>query len=309
MKGLVSVIIPNYNHARFLPERIESVLEQRYVAVEVILLDDHSDDDSREVMERYRGNGRVREIYYNEENSGSPFYQWKKGIEMARGEYVWIAESDDAAKPDLLTELVTALEADPANVIAFCESTSDHAAFCAPDKEEHSLPQTFRGEDFLRSRMLNTPAIRNASAVVFRRAQAGPEALNEILNYTYAGDWAFWCSLLLRGSVVKSGRTLNFFRRHPDSVARQADKAGLFVREGFWVMGYLKHDLQVALPFHAVRVWGSVWAQYYIHLRGQQTDIFRSNLRAARRISPILPAWFFFYLIKFKFFSPLNIPK
>jgi glycosyltransferase involved in cell wall biosynthesis len=309
MNGLVSVIIPNFNHERYLAERIDSVLAQQYERFELILLDDHSTDGSREILERYRGNPRVREICYNDRNSGSPFSQWKKGIEKACGDYIWIAESDDAARPDLLPELVAALEEDPGNVIAFCESTSDRQVFYGPECKDGGSRKTWRGEDFLRSDMLTTPAIKNASAVVFRKTAVSGSVLVEILNYVYAGDWLFWSSLLMRGNVVRSGRALNFFRRHDESVARKADKGGLFVREGFFVMGYLKNELKVSLPAHVVRVWGSVWAQYYIRLRREQPDIFRINNRSSRHISPWLQFWFFYYFIRFNYFSALNIPK
>ncbi|MFM7595916.1 MAG: glycosyltransferase family 2 protein [Flavobacteriales bacterium] len=100
-KTLVSVIIPNYNHAPFLKERIDSVLNQSYSHVEVILLDDCSSDNSREIIEEYRRNEKVKHIVYNQKNSGNTFIQWQKGVELALGEWVWIAESDDRAHPDL----------------------------------------------------------------------------------------------------------------------------------------------------------------------------------------------------------------
>jgi len=93
----VSVIIPNYNHAQFLERRIESVLNQSIQDVEIILLDDCSTDNSRDVIERYRDNVRVSHIEYNDTNGGSAFKQWRKGVGLAVGEWVWIAESDDWA--------------------------------------------------------------------------------------------------------------------------------------------------------------------------------------------------------------------
>ena len=90
----VSVIVPNYNHAPYLRQRIESILDQSHQDFELILLDDCSTDGSRDIMESYRGDPRVSHIVYNEANSGSTFRQWDKGIELAQGECVWVAESD-----------------------------------------------------------------------------------------------------------------------------------------------------------------------------------------------------------------------
>ena len=89
----VSVVIPNYNHARFLPKRVDSVLRQTFQDFDLILLDDCSTDDSRSILSKYADDPRVK-IEFNEVNSGSSFKQWNKGVGLARGEYVWIAESD-----------------------------------------------------------------------------------------------------------------------------------------------------------------------------------------------------------------------
>ncbi len=69
----VSVILPNYNHAKYLPQRIESILNQTYQNFELIILDDCSSDNSREVIERYKDNPRISKIIFNEKNSGSRF--------------------------------------------------------------------------------------------------------------------------------------------------------------------------------------------------------------------------------------------
>ena len=91
----VSIIIPNYNYARFLQQRIESVLAQTYTDYEIILLDDASTDDSVSILNHYKTNSRVAHLEINSVNTGSPFIQWQKGISLSRGKYIWIAESDD----------------------------------------------------------------------------------------------------------------------------------------------------------------------------------------------------------------------
>lgn len=106
----VSVIIPNFNHEKYLDERIQSVLNQTYTDFEVIILDDVSKDNSKEVIEKYRSNPHVSNIVYNTENSGSTFKQWAKGFNLAKGGLIWIAESDDSCSPKLLEKLVNEFE-------------------------------------------------------------------------------------------------------------------------------------------------------------------------------------------------------
>src|SRR5207342_1807970 len=98
----ISVIIPNYNHAFYLKQRIDSVIQQTYSDFEIIILDDASTDNSRDVIEKYRHYPKVKHIIYNESNSGSTFSQWQKGIELASGKYIWLAESDDVADSTFL---------------------------------------------------------------------------------------------------------------------------------------------------------------------------------------------------------------
>src|SRR6516162_5433847 len=108
----VSVIVPNYNHAKYLRRRVDSILAQTYQDFELILLDDCSTDESREILASYANNPRVR-TEFNVRNSGSTFKQWNKGVRATHGKYVWIAESDDYADERLLETLVARLEAEP----------------------------------------------------------------------------------------------------------------------------------------------------------------------------------------------------
>lgn len=97
----VSVIIPNYNHAQFLEERINSVLQQRFQDFEIILLDDCSTDDSLTIINDFatRYPNKISQVLVNETNTGNTFRQWEKGLVYAKGTYIWIAESDDVAEP------------------------------------------------------------------------------------------------------------------------------------------------------------------------------------------------------------------
>ena len=101
----VSIIVPNFNHAPFLRKRVDSILGQTYQDFEIILLDDCSTDESRSILREYSDRPHVR-LAFNDANSGSGYRQWNKGVSLARGKYVWIAESDDYADGNLLQRLV-----------------------------------------------------------------------------------------------------------------------------------------------------------------------------------------------------------
>jgi len=120
----VSVIIPNYNHSKFLRKRINSVLDQTFQKFEVIILDDCSSDNSKEIIEEYRFNNKISHIVYNDINSGSTFKQWEKGIQLAIGDLIWIAESDDWCEPNFLSILVNAFS----KMIVLLLDTLNHIA-------------------------------------------------------------------------------------------------------------------------------------------------------------------------------------
>jgi glycosyltransferase involved in cell wall biosynthesis len=98
----VSVIVPNYNHSQFLSERLDSIINQTYKDFELIILDDASTDNSIDVINQYLNKyPELIRFQPSTNNSGSPFVQWDNGIKLAKGEFVWIAESDDVAPTKL----------------------------------------------------------------------------------------------------------------------------------------------------------------------------------------------------------------
>lgn len=115
---LVSVIVPNYNHAQYLEQRLDTVFNQTYQNFEVIILDDKSTDNSLEVINRYKDNPHLSQIVVNEQNTGSPFKQWDKGINLAKG--VTIGEGAVIAANAVVTKDVPAYSVaggNPARII------------------------------------------------------------------------------------------------------------------------------------------------------------------------------------------------
>lgn len=249
---MVSVIIPNYNHAQYLKDRIESVLQQSYKNYEIIILDDFSSDNSREIIEQYKNHPQVSRVVYNQHNSGSPFSQWNLGIELAVGDYIWVAESDDLAEKEFLAELMLAFQNDASIGIAYCQSakiderneingswlswTSDlenSAIF------EHSF--SMQGTAFIKSYLLYKNVIPNASAVVFKKqyylSVGGANA-----DVKYCGDWYAWLKILTAGNIGYSEKLLNKFRYHERSVIRGVNK-----EKDYFIK---KYDIRMRKRYH-----------------------------------------------------------
>jgi glycosyltransferase involved in cell wall biosynthesis len=106
----VSVVIPAYNYARFLPGAIESVLNQTYPRFELIVVNDGSTDETAEVVARY--GGRVRYIY--QENAGLSAAR-NTGIRAAEFPFVSFLDADDEFAPDLLDRIMSVFASLPPN--------------------------------------------------------------------------------------------------------------------------------------------------------------------------------------------------
>jgi glycosyltransferase involved in cell wall biosynthesis len=112
---LVSVIIPVYNYERYLGEAIESVLNQTYKHLEVIVVDDGSTDQSGEVARSFAGRG-VR--YWPQVHAGIGPAR-NKGVELAQGEFLAFLDSDDRWPLEKLERQLRSFESDPALEMVF----------------------------------------------------------------------------------------------------------------------------------------------------------------------------------------------
>jgi glycosyltransferase involved in cell wall biosynthesis len=119
---LISVIIPNFNHAKYIEQRLETVFNQTYLNFEVILLDDCSTDNSRDILSQYSQQPKVSHCVFNEKNTGNTFVQWRKGLQLAKGEYIWIAESDDFCELNFLEVVVKPLIENNEVFLSYCQS-------------------------------------------------------------------------------------------------------------------------------------------------------------------------------------------
>jgi glycosyltransferase involved in cell wall biosynthesis len=254
----VSVIVPNYNHARYLKERLDSILAQTVQDIEVIPLDDCSSDNSMEVLAAYENNPKVRHVVRNTTNSGSPFLQWQRGFELAAGEYVWIAESDDVAEPTFLEESLKRLEQNPDIQMTFSRSVfidaEGNRMKGSPDKPAlYKGDGVYDGRKFALQRMLYRNVVYNASMVLFRKS-ALKGVSPEFRTYRSGGDWIFWFDIMIQGSIAEIPQSLNSFRQHEGKVTVRADREGQNLLENARCVRHMCSELNLTkLQMKSVR--------------------------------------------------------
>lgn len=257
---LVSVIVPNYNHATFLKQRIDSVLSQTFQDFELILLDDCSTDGSRDIIESCRKDSHVSHVLYNDENSGSAFRQWKKGVDLAQGEWVWIAESDDWAEPEFLATMLTEAASYPN-----CGLLVSLPQYCYSDgktwsQEAGGSVVESTGYDFARQRMACFNPIHNVSSILMRWSDVLKTDLSLITSMRLCGDWLLYAQLCRVTNVLEVNRVLNHYRIHGANVTSWAEQMGLPLIEGAEVLDYLVRSFNVPTKEYA-RSWGRTWAK------------------------------------------------
>ncbi|MBS7812067.1 FkbM family methyltransferase [Roseococcus pinisoli] len=224
----VTAVVPNYNYARYLPERLRSIWAQSHRVSELIVLDDASTDDSLAVLESLRAISPIpMRIVPNAQNSGSVSRQWARGLELASCPLVWIAEADDLSEVDFLDALIPEF-ANPAIVMAYTQSKQidAHGAIIAPDylaytsdvdAELWKTDYHHSGREEIRRCLCVKNTILNVSAVVMRRDAALPvlsEAIEAMVGLRNAADWLFYIRMLERGDIAFKAAALNRHRRH-----------------------------------------------------------------------------------------------
>lgn len=220
----VSAIVPNYNHGRFLAQRLDSILAQTYTNIEILVLDDCSTDNSREVIDGYveRYPGRVKTIY-NQTNSGGVFRQWRKGVSSVDGDLVWICESDDFCEPDFVEKLVPSF-ADDSVQMAFgriLETDLEGSPNLWLDTYREHAEAGIWGASLVR------PAaewfahgfgvsnlIANVGGCLFRRSPIPLSVWEEAATYRVVGDWYLYLQIAGGGQIAWEPEAISYFRRH-----------------------------------------------------------------------------------------------
>jgi glycosyltransferase involved in cell wall biosynthesis len=251
----VSIVVPNYNHERYLAARLDSIFAQTYRDYEVILLDDCSSDRSAELLAAYAERPRVAELVLNRSNLG-PFGQWQLGMAKAKGEYLWIAESDDVAEPAFLEHMVAALDGRPAVGVAYCQSRVidedgqilfDNRRWTNDlDPELWGAPFQLEGTRSLRDFFVFKNVIPNASAVLFRR-KLFERVSPEITEFRYTGDWLAWTDILRDGDLYFTPELLNRFRYHAQStrVRRRFEQTAQYLGEVYRIVSRIARRADV----------------------------------------------------------------
>ena len=247
----VSIIVPNYNHKSYLKERLETIFNQSYRNVEVILLDDFSNDGSIDVLRAYVNRYPEKtKLIANKQNSGGVFHQWKRGIENATGDLIWIAESDDYCSLNFLSELIYFFRN---NGVMVAFSRTDFVA--GDDRQVIWTSEAYWSE--IGFSLGHEPVVKSAHEVVC----SGWGARNLVANVSsmlfrnpgkleilddpewqklrMCGDWVFYLSLIRGGLIGYSPHATNYYRQHSSNTSVSTHDKDIYYKEHEVVAKYL----------------------------------------------------------------------
>lgn len=241
LKPHVSVVVPNYNCAPYLEERLSSINRQTFQDFELILLDDKSTDASLPILREWVSRRAGTSLIANKKNSGSPFVQWLKGIDAAESDLIWIAESDDSCHPGLLESLVASFEDRnvrlgyvksvpvdaPGNVLGNYEAL--YLNRIQPGRWGSSYVATDHEEANLGLGIAN--CIPNASSMMFRRFDPEPEFVRQLTTMRMCGDWYFYLRAMRGGLIAYNALPYNYHRRHSNTVTSRMEGSPKYFEE------------------------------------------------------------------------------
>lgn len=286
----VSVVVPSYNHARYLSQRLESILGQTVRDLDVTIIDDASSDNSLEILRKYEKDPRVR-LILNPTRSGNTFKNWNAGARVSSGEFLWIAESDDYADALFLETLVARLERAPSVGLAYCRSfmVGDQGDILGTDDalnkkyfEKHwAADYQANGRDEILNFLVFRNTIPNASAVVMRR-----ELFERIgfaaEDFSLAGDWHTWVRMLQISDISYCAKPLNYFRCHESSIRKKMSGKIDAVEESYRIFQHIvstmdldKQKVEEIQDFLVERWWDTLRNHPKEFFSGKNLSIYR----------------------------------
>jgi glycosyltransferase involved in cell wall biosynthesis len=228
MQPFVSIIVTSYNHAEYLEQRMESLIHQDYNNREIIVIDDGSTDDSRQVLEKYKAYPNIHLVFL-EKNTGYA-HACNLGLKMSQGDYVMFAECDDFNEASHLSVLVTLLDCRPDVGVAYCQSHIVNEQGQIIGNDFHNRDDAFKTlcrqdtaipKETMSRFLLYACVIPNMSAALIRKG-----CIDRVgglsTQYRVCADWDFWCKMAEHCSFYYIIAPLNYFRTHSTTVRSTA---------------------------------------------------------------------------------------
>jgi glycosyltransferase involved in cell wall biosynthesis len=251
-QNLVSVVVASYNHAEYLVQRMESLLNQTYQYIEILVIDDCSTDNSVEILRKFEIHSKVK-LILREKNGGWVAVS-NQGAELASGEFLIFANCDDACDPRMIERLVERMRENPTAAISYCRSLmiNEDGQTIGDDfsLREKSFRTKCTVDALIEKRkmsifLLYSCVIPNLSAALFR-TDCYKDSGGLIANYRVCSDWDLFFRIVNKHDVFYVAEPLNYFRQHTTTIRSRTKEKILYEEYFILLLGRLKqYDLTV----------------------------------------------------------------
>ena len=210
----VSVMVPVYNAEEFIAECVDSILSQDYPNFQVILCDDCSVDNTKNILLKYSFDERVK-LNFNKENLGATA-NCKKALALCDGDFVCFFAGDDVMLPGKISQQVRLMSEHPDASMSYHQvSILDHKSkkIIKVTEQTRSIHSFFD--------LLEKNGLPGANSVMARVSMIPSSGFNEKLPFV--SDWLMFLELSLRGKIVFLQQPLAIYRKHPKGLSANAD--------------------------------------------------------------------------------------
>lgn len=255
----VSVIIPAYNSAKYICSAIDSVLQQSYKDIEIIVVDDGSTDNTKEVLKNYASG--IKYIY---QENGGPAKARNTGIKNAIGEYIAFLDSDDLWAESKLELQIHFMENNPnvglvfSDMINFHDDTKHEAIYLSYTNHHDN----FKARHLIISdcfiKLLGTNFIPTPSVVVRKKCFDSSGLFNEEL--TVAEDVDMWLRIALSFEIGYISQPFVKRRLHGQNLTSNIEP---FLRQSIVLLRNLSKDRYCFNTYHKKKVYGRLKRSYY----------------------------------------------
>jgi glycosyltransferase involved in cell wall biosynthesis len=264
MNPLVSIIVPTYNSARYVSEAVESALKQDYSPIEVIVINDGSNDNTKDVLEPYLG----RIIYIYKENGG-PASARNVGIKQAQGEYIAFLDSDDTWLPYKLEKQIALFKQDESIglVHSHCISFKKDISEILQQREEKNNG-SFSAYVFPKLFWRNF--IVNSSVVIKKECFQTIDLFDERESFISVEDYDLWLRISMEYKIGYIKETLVGYRKHTKGISKEVDRFYQNQREviGKAVLSY--PDIEKSTGVSKQRRFAKLYLDYGLDLLEQE---------------------------------------
>ena len=291
-KPLVSIVFTSYNHKEYLRQALDSLINQSYHNLEIIIVDDNSTDGSQEILKEYEHYPNI-DLKLQTQNSGSYVKASNYGASFANGDYILFAQCDDFSEPNQIEVLLDVFKKNPSVGVVFSKSNlvDENGTVYANDYtgRERSFKKAVAQSNLIeKSRMKEflsfSCVIPNLSAAIIKRGLFEKNSgLSE--KYLVVADWEFWLDLTEETNFYYVSAPLNNFRQHATTIRSSIKMKTQIVEIYKMFYNHISKNQLSSKQKYKLKVGaGAVWFSFFIENKSAWRGCFKDVSEEIKKI-------------------------